>query len=223
MTPEDAGALEEARREWEERTLKPALARVPRPPGPLRGFERRAARARLHARATPRRSTTSRDLGLPGRVPVHARRPAHDVPRAALDDAPVRGLRLGGRDQPALPLSSSSRGRPGSRSPSTCRPRWATTPTHAMARSEVGKVGVADLERRGHGSDLFDGHPARPRLDLDDDQRHRGHPALRSTSRWRERQGVPSERLSRHDPERHPEGVHRARHLHLPARRRRCG
>ena len=41
---------------------------------------------------------------------------------------------------------------------------------------EVGKVGVAidsleDMEL------LFDGDPARPRLDLDDDQRHRGDPA----------------------------------------------
>ena len=41
---------------------------------------------------------------VPGRVPVHARRPADDVPRAALDDAAVRGVRLGGGDQPALPL-----------------------------------------------------------------------------------------------------------------------
>jgi methylmalonyl-CoA mutase N-terminal domain/subunit len=33
-----------------------------------------------------------RDLGRPGGVPLHARRPAHDVPRPLLDDAPVRGF-----------------------------------------------------------------------------------------------------------------------------------
>ena len=32
-----------------------------------------------------------------------------------------------------------------------------------------------------------------------------------------ERQGVSPDRLRRHDPERHPQGVHRAWHLHLPA------
>ena len=35
-----------------------------------------------------------------------------------------------------------------------------------------------------------------------------------------EEQGVPSEQLRGHDPERHPQGVHRARELHLPARGR---
>ena len=37
------------------------------------------------------------------------------------------------------------------------------------------------------------------------------------------RQGVAGTSLSGHDPERHPQGVRRARHLHLPAARRRCG
>ena len=32
-----------------------------------------------------------------------------------------------------------------------------------------------------------------------------------------EKQGVPRGRISRHDPERHPQGVHRTRDLHLPA------
>ena len=38
-----------------------------------------------------------------------------------------------------------------------------------------------------------------------------------------EEQGVPSREAARHDAERHPQGVHRARELHLPARARRCG
>ena len=36
------------------------------------------------------------------------------------------------------------------------------------------------------------------------------------------RQGVAARGAVGHDPERHPEGVRRARHLHLPAARRRC-
>ena len=60
-------------------------------------------------------------IGLPGRVPVHARRLRVDVPRAAVDDAPVRRLRHARGDQRALPVTCSSTGRPGSRPRSTCR------------------------------------------------------------------------------------------------------
>ena len=47
---------------------------------------------------------------------------------------------------------------------------------HPRAEGEVGKTGVAidsieDMRR------LFDGHPARPGLDVDDDQRDRADPA----------------------------------------------
>ena len=48
-------------------------------------------------------------IGLPGRVPVHPRRLPVDVPRAALDDAPVRRLRHGRGDQRALPLPARPR------------------------------------------------------------------------------------------------------------------
>ena len=68
-------------------------------------------------------------LGEPGRVPVHPRRLPDDVHGQAVDDAPVRRVRHGRGVQRALPASSSPRARPGCRSPSTCRRRWATTPT----------------------------------------------------------------------------------------------
>ena len=44
----------------------------------------------------------SSDLGFPGRVPVHPRRTAHDVPRSPVDDAHVRGVRHPRADQPPL-------------------------------------------------------------------------------------------------------------------------
>ena len=43
-------------------------------------------------------------LGDPGTYPVHPRALRHDAPRPAVDDAHVRGLRHGGRDERALPL-----------------------------------------------------------------------------------------------------------------------
>ena len=54
----------------------------------------------LRPRARPR---------LPRRVPLHARRLSVDVPRAAVDDAPVRRLRHGRGDQRALPLPARPR------------------------------------------------------------------------------------------------------------------
>ena len=48
-------------------------------------------------------------IGSSGRVPVHARRLPVDVPRAAVDDAPVRRLRHRRGDQRALPLPARPR------------------------------------------------------------------------------------------------------------------
>ncbi len=91
-----------------------------------------------------------------------------------------------------------------------------------LAAGEVGKVGVAidsleDMER------LFEGIPLGRGLDLDDDQRDGGRSCSVSTSRWRSKQGVDGRQAPGHDPERHPQGVHRARHVHLPARAFACG
>src|SRR3954449_4225481 len=54
-------------------------------------------RAALHARYRRRRLRAR--PRVPGRVSVHARRLSLDVPRPALDDAPVRRLRHGCGDE----------------------------------------------------------------------------------------------------------------------------
>ena len=153
---------------------------------------------------------------LAWRVPVHPRHPAHDVPRPPLDDAPVRGFRDRRRVEPTLPLPAGSRRQ---------RAQRGIRPAHAdgirlrspAGRRRGGAGRRGDRLARGHGGALRR-DPARPRLHVDDDQRHRHHPAraLRGG-------GPPPARAARdarrHGPERHPEGVHRARHLHLPAPR----
>ena len=88
---------------------------------------------------------------------------------------------------------------------------------HPLAAGEVGRVGVsigslADMET------LLDGTAAGQDFDLDDDQRDRldtagAVPGRGGEARRRMGQG------QRHDPERHPEGIHRARNLHLSAAR----
>ena len=148
-----------------------------------------------------------------GRVPVHARRPADDVSRPAVDDAPVRRLRQRRRDQPPLPLPA--RPRP-DRLVGGLRPADAD----GLRRRRIGRGRGG---RPGRRADQLDRRHARlarrPAAgrgdDVDDDQRHRRHPAglLR---RRRRRARHPARQARRHRPERHPEGVHRARHVHLP-------
>ena len=73
--------------------------RRPRRPAPLHGLRDRDQGA-LRARGPARAARTRRA----GRLPIHARGAPRDVPQAALDDAPVRRLRLGEGVQRTLPL-----------------------------------------------------------------------------------------------------------------------
>ncbi len=100
------------------------------------------AQGRLPARRrTP--STTTRELGLPGAVPVHPRRAADDVPRALLDDAPVRRLRQRGRIEPALQVTCSTQGQTGLSVAFDLPTQMGRDPDHPLARGEVGRVGVS--------------------------------------------------------------------------------
>ena len=69
------------------------------------------------------------------RVPVHPRRPADDVPRAGSGRCASTRASPRPRRRTAASATSSSRARPGCRSRSTCRPRWATTPTRRRPRA----------------------------------------------------------------------------------------
>ncbi len=149
-----------------------------------------------------------------GRVPLHPGRAAHDVPRALLDDAPVRGLRDGVGDERAFPLSPAA---------GPDRALGGLRPAHpdglrqrrAGGRGRGGPGRRSRLLARRHGDPLRR-DPARRRQHLDDDQRHGRHPA-RSLRGGRRGPGrAPGPGVGDH-PERHPEGVHRPRHVHLPA------
>ena len=88
---------------------------------------------------------------------------------------------------------------------------------HPVGRPEVGKIGVAvDTVEDVRAADA--GHPARPGLHLVHDQRLRVRADRHVPSRRRRAQGVRGGADHRHDPERHPEGVHGAERVHLSAR-----
>ncbi len=203
------GCLSRTRRAPDDRT-----DRRPRRPPPLH-------RLRHRDRAALRRG---RPPGRPGRaprrarrVPVHPRHPQGDVPPADLDDAPVRGLRERQGVQRALPLPARARRhRPvdGLRPAHPARPRLRRLPLPRGGRPH----------RRGHRHDRrhADGvrpDPARPGLDVDDDQRpgQRADAPLRTGRRGAGRR---EPEAPRHHAERRAQGVHRPRELHLPARGR---
>jgi len=68
MTPEERARFEEARGQWEERTLKPALGRGAERPGPFADSSG-APLERLHTPADVDRLDYVRDLGFPGEFP----------------------------------------------------------------------------------------------------------------------------------------------------------
>ena len=151
---------------------------------------------------------------------VHARSPPERLPRAALDDAPVRRLRHRRGVEPALPLpAGAGHDRPVRR----LRPADADRlRLRRPARARRGRPRRRrDLQPRGHGAAVRR-DPARARLHLDDDQRHGGDPA-RALHRRRAPPRPRGGRALGHRAERHPEGVRRARHLDLPAGSPRCG
>ena len=123
------------------------------------------------------RTSRSRDLYTPADIGRARRgprpRPAGRVPRSPAASRPTmyRGrlwtMRQYAASRPPRrrtsgSATSSSRARPACRSPSTCRPRWATTRTRREAEGEVGRVGVPIAQPRRHG-DPVRRHPARAR------------------------------------------------------------
>ncbi len=91
-------------------------------------------------------------LGEPGEYPFTRGVYPTMYTGPAVDHAAVRRVRHRGGVQRALPPAARARHDGPVRSRSTCRRRWATTPTTPIARGEVGKVGVAiDSHRRTCG------------------------------------------------------------------------
>ena len=154
-------------------------------------------------------------LGEPGEFPytrgVH---PRH-VPQAAVDDAPVRRLRLRQGVERALQVPARARLHgplDGIRSADPARPRLGRLALPRRGRPHRRR----DRHDRRH-ADRVRRHPARPGLDLDDDQRAR-RGAAAALPAGRRGAGRRAGEAARHDAERHHQGVRRARELHLPAR-----
>ena len=225
----------EGGREWEVLTVHGAS----RPPYCVGHDRRRHAPRPAHpARATRTApSPACRSSRSTGRRPSRAstRRPSSASP--ASTRSPAASTR---RCTPA------GRGRCGS-TPASAPPRSPTSATTSWSRTAPAGLSVAfDLPtqmgydsddadrarrgRQGRRRDRLDRrhaaavrrHPARRGVHVDDDQRARRAAAAALPAR-RRGAGRRRRQAHRHDPERRAQGVHRPRHLHLPAAASRCG
>ena len=91
---------------------------------------------------------------------------------------------------------------------------------HPRVVGDVGKAGVA-IDSVEDMKILFDGIPL-DKMSVSMTMNGAVLPVMASFIVAGEEQGVPAAKLSRHHPERHPEGVHGPQHLHLSARPRAC-
>ena len=197
-----------ARAAWPPTSLKhapsptcPSSPSTTRRPSPGFDADAQAGRARASTR-TPAASTRRCTPGGRGRC---GSTPASAPPRS-----------------PTSATTSSSRPAPaGCPSPSTCRPRWATTPTSRSrtarsARSASRSTRIDDMRT------LFDGLPL-DKVSTSMTINAPGRDAAAALPARRRGAGRRRRPADRHDPERRAQGVHRPRHLHLPADASRCG
>ena len=174
---------------------------------------RHRERAAVDTGERPRRSRPR--PRLPRRVPLHARGLSVDVPRSPVDDAAVRRLRHAGGDERALPLPHGARPDRALDRLRHAHPHGLRLRPRTLARRGRPRRRRRRLARR-HG-DALRGHPARRRLDLDDDQLARGDRA-RVLRLRRRAAGRVARQAARHRADGHPQGVHRAEGVDLPAR-----
>ena len=210
--------------ERERRIRAPALAvRRPGPgaeevPGTRRPFHHGLGpshRAPLHAHR-PRRSRLPTRPQRSRCVSLHAWHPSFRLSRQALDDAAVRRLRHAGGDQ--RPLQGAAAG---GRHRAERRLRSADADGPRSGPRAVARRGrqVRRQHRlaRRHGAALR-GHQPRRHHDVDDDQLA-GADDLRDVPGRGRKAGRGLEAAVGDHPERHPQGIHRAEGVHLPAAR----
>ena len=122
------------------------------------------------------------------------------------------------RDQRALPAAARRAGRPGCPSRSICRRRWASTPTRRARSARSGAS--ASRSTRSRTCTRCSTASRSTRVSTSMTINATAATLLAMYIVVAEERGIARATAERHDPERHPQGVHRARHVHLSARRR---
>ena len=192
MTPEEQTRFEQARREWEERTLKPSLARAAERPGPYADSSG-APVERLHTPADTAAMDYVRDLGFPGEFPY----------TRGVQPTMYRGRLWTMRQYAGFGSATETnqrfrylleQGQSGLSVAFDLPTQMGYDADHEVARSEVGKVGVAISSVEDMAA-LFEAIPL-DRVSTSMTINSTASILLCLYMAVGERQGVPSERLS---------------------------
>ena len=192
MTPEEQARFEQARREWEERTLKPSLARAAERPGPYADSSG-APVERLHTPADTAAMDYVRDLGFPGEFPY----------TRGVQPTMYRGRLWTMRQYAGFGSATETnqrfrylleQGQSGLSVAFDLPTQMGYDADHEVARSEVGKVGVAISSVEDMAA-LFEAIPL-DRVSTSMTINSTASILLCLYMAVGERQGVPSERLS---------------------------
>jgi len=192
MTPEERARFEEAHREWEERTLRPSLARTAERSGPYADSSG-APVERLHTPADTAAVDYVRDLGFPGEFPY----------TRGVQPTMYRGRLWTMRQYAGFGSATETnqrfrylleQGQSGLSVAFDLPTQMGYDADHEVARSEVGKVGVAISSVEDMGA-LFDAIPL-DRVSTSMTINSTASILLCLYMAVGERQGVPSERLS---------------------------
>jgi methylmalonyl-CoA mutase N-terminal domain/subunit len=192
MTPEEQARFEQARREWEERTLKPSLARAAERPGPFADSSG-APLERLHTPADTAAMDYARDLGFPGEFPY----------TRGVQPTMYRGRLWTMRQYAGFGSATETnqrfrylleQGQSGLSVAFDLPTQMGYDADHEVARSEVGKVGVAISSVEDMAA-LFEAIPL-DRVSTSMTINSTASILLCLYMAVGERQGVPSERLS---------------------------
>ena len=192
VTPEEQARFEQARREWEERTLKPSLARSPDRPVPFADSSG-APVERLHTPADTAAVDYVRDLGFPGEFPY----------TRGVQPTMYRGRFWTMRQYAGFGSATETnqrfrylleQGQSGLSVAFDLPTQMGYDADHEVARSEVGKVGVAISSAEDMAA-LFDAIPL-DRVSTSMTINSTASILLCLYMAVGERQGVPSDRLS---------------------------
>jgi methylmalonyl-CoA mutase N-terminal domain/subunit len=192
MTPEERARFEQARRQWEEQTLKPALGRAPERPGPFTDSSG-APVERLQTPADTAGVDYVRDLGFPGEFPY----------TRGVQPTMYRGRLWTMRQYAGFGSASETnrrfrylleQGQSGLSVAFDLPTQMGYDADHEMARSEVGKVGVSISSVEDMAA-LFEAIPL-DRVSTSMTINSTASILLCLYMAVGERQGVPSERLS---------------------------
>ena len=207
--------IEGQHKAWERGLLAKTLARFPES---QKEFVTGSGRPvdRLYLPGDPSDEAYLARLGFPGQYPF-TRGVQPTMYRGRLvDDAAVRRLRHRRGIEPQRYKYLLEQGQTGLSVAFDLPTQIGYDSDDPRTEGEVGKVGVA-IDTLRDMETLFDGIP----LDKVSTSMTINAPAAVLLAMYvavAEKQGVPRKELKRHDPERHPQGVRRARHLDLPAR-----